>query len=358
MKIRPYKEKNMKKIFVIMAAFCAAALLCSGPAQAGGKELLGAGATFPFPFYSKLFDTYNQEKSVRINYQAIGSGGGIQQLKAKTVDFGGTDAFMDEKEMADAGAPVLHIPTCLGAVVLTYNVPGDPAIKLTSNVIIDIFLGRIEKWNDKRIRDINPGVNLPDMNIATVHRSDGSGTTAIFSDYLAKVSAEWKERVGAGKSLNWPNGLGAKGNPGVAGLIKQVPGSIGYVELIYAVQNKMPYAEVKNKSGNFVKPSITSVSIAADVPIPADTRINITDTAAKDGYPISGFTWIVFYKEQKYGGRDIEKAQALISLLRWTVHEGQQLAEALDYAPLPKQAVEKADAVLKSATYNGESILK
>jgi len=347
----------MKKILVVAAILCATAGL-SLSAHAGGKELLGAGATFPFPFYSKLFDTYNQEKGVKVNYQAIGSGGGIQQLKAKTVDFGGTDAFMDDKEIAEAGAPILHVPTCLGAVVITYNVPGDPAIKLTPSLIVDIFLGRIEKWNDKRILDVNPGVQLPDMNIATVHRSDGSGTTAIFSDYLAKVSAEWKERVGAGKSLNWPNGLGAKGNPGVAGLVKQVPGSIGYVELIYAVQNKMPYADVKNKSGVFVKPSMKSVSAAAGMAIPDDTRVSIVDTAAKDGYPISGFTWLVFYKEQKYSGRSKEKAADLVTLLGWILHEGQQLAEGLDYAPLPVDAVKKAEFVLKSATYDGAAIVQ
>jgi len=349
----------MKKaaLTVITLLFALAAALLPG-ARAEAKELLGAGATFPFPYYSKLFDTYNQEKAVKVNYQAIGSGGGIQQLKAKTVDFGGTDAFMEDKEITEAGAPILHIPTCLGAVVITYNVPGDPAIKLTSNLIVDIFLGRIEKWNDKRIVDMNPGVLLPDMNIATVHRSDGSGTTAIFSDYLSTVSAEWKERVGAGKSLNWPNGLGAKGNPGVAGLVKQVPGAIGYVELIYAVQNKMPYADVKNKSGVFIKPSMKSVSAAAGMAIPDDTRVSIVDTAAKDGYPISGFTWLVLYKEQKYSGRSKERAGDLVNLLGWILHEGQQLAEGLDYAPLPADAVKKAEMVLKSATYDGAAIVQ
>ena len=348
----------MRKALGFLTTVCAALALLLGPAHAGGKELLGAGATFPFPFYSKLFDTYNMEKGVKVNYQAIGSGGGIQQLKAKTVDFGGTDDFMSDKEMADAGAPILHVPTCLGAVVITYNVSGDPAIKLTPSLIVDIFLGKIEKWNDKRILDVNPGLQLPDMNIATVHRSDGSGTTAIFSGYLAKVSAEWKERVGAGKSLNWPNGLGAKGNPGVAGLVKQVPGAIGYVELIYAVQNKMPYADVKNKSGVFIRPSIKSVTAAAGMAIPDDTRVSIVDTAAKDGYPISGFTWLVFYKEQKYDGRSKDKAADLVNLIGWILHEGQQLAEGLDYAPLPAEAVKKAETVLKSATYEGAAIVQ
>lgn len=347
-----------KALLAVIALACALAATVLPGTRAEAKELLGAGATFPFPYYSKLFDTYNQEKGVKVNYQAIGSGGGIQQLKAKTVDFGGTDAFMSDKEIADAGAPVLHIPTCLGAVVITYNVPGDPAIRLTPSLIVDIFLGKIEKWNDKRILEVNPGVQLPDMNIATVHRSDGSGTTSIFSDYLSRVSAEWKERVGAGKSLNWPNGLGAKGNPGVAGLVKQVPGAIGYVELIYAVQNKMSYADVKNKSGVFIKPSMQSVSAAAGMALPDDTRVSIVDTAAKDGYPISGFTWLVFYKEQKYSGRSKERVADLVNLLGWILHEGQQLAEGLDYAPLSADAVKKAEAVLKSTTYDGAALLQ
>ncbi len=348
----------MKKTWIILAILCATAGLFNPPAQAGSKELLGAGATFPFPFYSKLFDTYNQVKGVKVNYQAIGSGGGVQQIKAKTVDFGGTDAFLDGKEMSEAGAPLLHVPTCLGGVVLTYNVPGDPTLKLTPSLIVDIFLGRIEKWNDKRILDVNPGVQLPDQNIATVHRSDGSGTTAVFVDYLSKVSAEWKERVGAGKSVNWPNGLGGKGNSGVAGLVKQVPGSIGYVELIYAVQNKMPYADIKNKSGVFIKPSMKSISVAANFAIPDDTRVSIVDTPAKDGYPISGFTWLVFYKEQKYGGRSQERATDLVNLLGWILHDGQGIAESLDYAPLSADVVKKAEAVLKSTTYDGVAIVQ
>ncbi|MCK7469871.1 MAG: phosphate ABC transporter substrate-binding protein PstS [Desulfomicrobium escambiense] len=196
-----------------MLIVCGALMALCANAPAADNELLGAGATFPFPYYQKLFDTYYQTQKIKVNYQAIGSGGGIQQLKQKTVDFGGTDAFMDDKEIKDAGADMLHVPTCLGAVVITYNIPGDPLLKMTPDIIVDIFLGRIEKWNDQRITDINPGVTLPDMKIVTVHRSDGSGTTSIFSDYLAKVSAEWKERVGAGKSLNWPVGLGAKEIP-------------------------------------------------------------------------------------------------------------------------------------------------
>jgi len=348
----------MKKLIgfmTIMAVLLAGACFT---AHAGGKELLGAGATFPYPYYQKLFDTYYQEKGVKVNYQAIGSGGGIQQLKQKTVDFGGTDAFMSDKEMNEAGAAILHLPTCLGAVVITYNVPGNPELMLTPDIIVDIFLGKIEKWNDPRIMAINKGVALPEMNIVSVHRSDGSGTTSIFSDYLCKVSAEWKERIGEGKALNWPGGLGAKGNPGVAGLIKQVPGSVGYVELLYALGNKMPYAQIKNKSGVFVKPSIETVSLAANVNMPEDTRVSITDTSAKDGYPICGFTWLIFYKEQKYSDRTKEQADSLLALLSWVIHEGQQLAAPLDYAPLSKETVAKAEAILKSATYGGEPLKK
>jgi len=348
----------MKKLCIAVVTLCMLMTVFCLDGLADDAELLGAGATFPFPYYQKLFDTYYQAQKIKVNYQAIGSGGGIQQLKQKTVDFGCTDAFMEDKEMQEAGADILHVPTCLGAVVLTYNIPGDPALKLTAPLIVDIFLGKIEKWNDTQITEINPGVTLPDMNIVTVHRSDGSGTTSIFSDYLAKVSAEWKERIGSGKSLNWPGGLGAKGNPGVAGLIKQVPGSVGYVELIYAIGNKMPYAEIKNKSGKFIKPSLKSVSLAAGMALPDDTRASITDTAAPEGYPISGFTWLVLYKEQKYNGRTKQRAENLLKLIWWIIHDGQQLAEPLDYAPLPKDAVQKAETILATCIYGSEKILK
>jgi phosphate transport system substrate-binding protein len=334
------------------------ALACAGSVFAANKELLGAGATFPYPLYSKMFDVYHKDQGIKINYQAIGSGGGIRQVLSKTVDFGGTDAFMSDKDLAELENDILHVPTCLGAVVVTYNVPDGPTLNLTPDVVADIFLGKLTKWNDERITKANPGVNLPDMTIVVVHRSDGSGTTFIFSDYLSKVSAEWKKVVGTGKSLNWPSGLGAKGNPGVAGLVKQLPGSIGYVELIYAVSNNMPVANVKNKSGNFVTPSIESVSLAADIELPDHTRVSITDTDAKEGYPISGFTWLIFYKEQSYDCRSIEKAQELMKLVWWMTHEGQSLAEPLHYAPLPEEAVKKAEAVLETTVYGGKPITK
>ncbi|MCP4626464.1 MAG: phosphate ABC transporter substrate-binding protein PstS [bacterium] len=344
----------MKKILVLCVCLF---LFVSGP-RASAKELLGAGATFPYPYYSKLFDTYHKEKGVRVNYQAIGSGGGIRQVLKKTVDFGGTDAFMKDSKIKEGAAAILHIPTCMGAVVVTYNLPGGPVLRMTADIIADIFSGKIKKWNNPRIASENPAEKLPDMNIVVVHRSDGSGTTYIFSDYLSKVSGAWKANVGAGKSLNWPCGLGAKGNPGIAGLVKQIPGAVGYVELVYAMSNKMPCATIKNKAGQYVQPSIESVSAAADVELPADTRLTITDTAAGEGYPISGFTWLIFYREQSYSGRDITKARCLADMLWWVVHEGQQLAEPLHYAPLSGEAVLKAETILKSMTFNGSPLLK
>jgi len=333
-------------------------LVLGNKGMAKQTELIGAGATFPYPLYSKMYDVYHKEYGVKVNYQAIGSGGGIRQLISKTVDFGGSDAIMSDKDLAEASAPVLHIPTCAGAVVLTYNLTGDPQLRFTPDVIADIFLGKISKWNDRRISAINPGAKLPDMNITVVHRSDGSGTTFIFSDYLGKVSAEWKEKVGTGPSLNWPAGLGGKGNPGVAGLVKQTPGSIGYVELIYALQNKMPYGMVKNKKGKFVTATIASTSHAAETNLPDDMKVSLTDSDAPEGYPISGFTWILVYKELNYAGRSEEKAKELVKLLWWMTHEGQKNAEPLHYAPLSKKAVENAEKLIKSVTYNGKPMMK
>ena len=333
-------------------------ITATGDGAAKEQELIGAGATFPYPLYSKMFDVYSKEYGVKVNYQAIGSGGGIRQLTNKTVDFGGSDAIMSEADLKEASAPILHIPTCAGAVVLTYNLPGNPQLKFTPDVIGDLFLGKIGKWNDRRLSDINPGVKLPDMNVTVVHRSDGSGTTSIFSDYLSKVSREWKEKVGAGTSLNWPAGLGGKGNPGVAGLVKQTPGSIGYVELIYALQNKMPYGMVKNKKGNFVTATLAATSKAADTNLPDDMKVSLTDTDAPEGYPISGFTWILVYKDQSYGDRSEEKAKELVKLLWWMTHEGQKYTEPLEYAPLSKKAVEKAEKLIKSISYKSSVIMK
>lgn len=356
----------LKKITAVTAILIAVTgmLFANGSKEASAKEasskkvseLLGAGATFPYPFYSKMFDAYYNKTGVKVNYQAIGSGGGIKQLLSKTVDFGGTDAFMKDSDLAKADGHILHIPTCMGAVTITYNLQGLPALKFTPDIIAGIFLGDIVKWNDAKIQKVNSGVTLPDEKIVVAHRSDGSGTTAIFSDYLSKVSAQWKSRVGAGKSLNWPVGLGGKGNPGVAGIVKQTPGAIGYVELIYALQNNMSVGQVQNKSGNFITPSIEGVSLAANVELPADTRISITDTPAAKGYPISGFTWMIFYKEQNYGGRSLDRVKELLKLLWYAEHEGQQYAEPLHYAPLPAAAVKKAEVIINSVTFNGEPV--
>ncbi len=320
-----------------------------------GEELLGAGATFPYPLYSRMFHEYGRLRGVKVNYQAIGSGGGIRQLLSKTVDFGATDAFMNNAE------GILHIPTCLGAVVVTYNLPFAKELtarrlRLSPEVISDIFLGKIRKWGDPKISKLNPGVSLPNMDITVVHRSDGSGTTFIFSDYLFKTSEEWREKIGKGKSLNWPVGVGGKGNPGVAGLVKQIRGAVGYVELVYAVQNNMPYAAIRNRNGKFVVPSLNTVSLAADIDIPGDTRVSITDTSAKEGYPISSFTWIIFYREQHYSNRSIERAKELLSLLWWMVHDGQRYTKALGYAKLPEAAVRRAEAIINSAVYDGKPI--
>lgn len=345
------KGFHLFMMLAILLAFC-------GTGLAKDMELIGAGATFPYPLYSKLFDVYSKEFGTKVNYQAIGSGGGIRQLINKTVDFGGSDAIMTEKELSEASAAVLHIPTCAGAVVLTYNLSGNPQLRLTPDVIADIFLGKITKWNDPRVSQINSGVKLPSTNITVVHRSDGSGTTNIFSDYLSKVSKEWRDKVGAGTALNWPTGLGGKGNPGVAGLVQQTPGSFGYVELIYAFQNKMPYGQVKNKKGNFVTATLASTSKAADTNLPDDMKVSLTDTDVPDGYPISGFTWILVYKDQNYGDRPEDKAKEVVKLLWWMTHEGQKYTEPLEYAPLSKKAVEKAEKLIKSITYKSSLVMK
>jgi phosphate transport system substrate-binding protein len=351
------KEAIMKNTirFLATAIFV---LALSGIAPAIGQELIGAGATFPYPLYSKMFDVYSKEYQVKVNYQAIGSGGGIRQLINKTVDFGGTDAVMSAEDLQAAGSPVLHVPVVAGAVVVTYNIAGNPEVKLAPDLVADIFLGKIKKWNDPRIVSANAGIKLPDMAITVVHRSDGSGTTFIFADYLSKTSKEWKDKVGTGTSLNWPIGLGGKGNPGVAGLVQQTPGSAGYVELVYALQNKMAYAGIKNRKGNSIKPTIASTSQAANISLPDNMMVSLTDTDAADGYPVAGFTWVLVYKEQRYGERSEAKAGALTKLVWWMTHEGQKYAEPMQYAPLSKAAVEKAEKLIKSVTYGGNPIMK
>jgi phosphate transport system substrate-binding protein len=309
------------------------------PATTSGADLTGAGATFPYPLYSKWFDAYATKTGVKINYQSIGSGGGIRQLSEQTVDFGASDAPMSDAEMAKAkGGPVLHIPTALGAVVIVYNLPdlGAP-LKLTGDVIAAIFQGQITRWNDARIAALNTDARLPAADILVVHRSDGSGTSYVFTDYLASVSPVWAARPGKGKEVQWPVGLGAKGNEGVAGQVKQTPGAIGYVELAYATQNRMNMASVKNAAGEFVAPSIASVTAAAagatgKLPPTTDYRVSIVDAAGAGAYPISSFTWIIAYARQA----DADKGKKLTDFLRWALNDGQGMESSLDYAPLPE----------------------
>ena len=322
------------------------------------KTLLGAGSSFINPLFSKMFADYNAKTGIQVNYQSIGSGGGILQLTNKTVDFGASDGPLNDEQTAKFGVPVLHIPQASGAVVITYNLPGNNNnINLTPDIIADIFLGKIKTWNDARITSINKGMNIPGLPILVAHRSDGSGTTNIFTNYLSKVSAEWKSKVGSAGAVNWPAGLGGKGNEGVAGLVKQTPGAVGYVELIYALQNKMDYAKIQNKKGKFIIPSIASVTSAGNVKMPDDAKIFITDTDAPDGYPIAGFTWVLIYKEQNYNGRSKDRATKLLKLLWWNIHEGQAFTQPLNYSPLSKEAQKIAEKILKSATYDGKAIL-
>ena len=320
--------------------------------------LLGAGSTFVYPLFSKQFSEYNKNTGVKVNYQSIGSGGGIQQLTSKTVDFGGSDAPLNDEQTRKIGVPALHIPIASGAAVISYNLPDlKDTLKLTPDVIADIYLGKITKWNDAKIVAINKAAKLPDVSIIVAHRSDGSGTTFIWTDYLSKISDEWKTKVGKASSVNWPVGLGGKGNEGVSGLVKQTPGSIGYIELAYAIQNKMPFANVQNKSGNFITPNLKSITAAGNVQLPADAKVSLTNTEAPDGYPISSFTWALIYKDQKYNGRSQDRATKLLKLLWWATHSGQQYCEGLNYASLAPSAVTVAENILKSATYDGKPIL-
>ncbi len=316
-------------------------LLALGLGATASAQMMinGAGATFPYPIYSKWFDEYAKvDPSVRFNYQSIGSGGGQKQIMAQTVDFGASDGPMSDDNLAKAPGKILHIPTVAGADVVAYNLEGSPALKLDADTIAGIFLGQIKKWNDSKITSLNPDAKLPDKEIIVVHRSDGSGTTYIWTDYLSKVSAEWKTKVGTNTSVNWPTGIGGKGNEGVAGQIKQTPGALGYVELIYAKQNKMPYADVKNSAGEFVKPTLESVTAAlATANVPDDFRFSMTNAPGKGAYPIAGATWLLVYEQQK----DAVKGKKLVEFLKWAAKDGEKMAKDLDYAPLPEALQER-----------------
>ncbi|MDE5416422.1 phosphate ABC transporter substrate-binding protein PstS [Labilibaculum sp. DW002] len=355
----------MKKFQLLLTAIIALTLMasCGGSgkdksnSEKKAKALTGAGATFPQPFYNTIFKTYTKSKGLLVTYGGIGSGGGIRSLKDKIVDFGATDAFLSDKKLADMPGNVLHIPSCLGAVVAAYNLPGKPELKFTPELMEGIFMGKITKWNDAKIAKINPDAKLPDLAITVVYRSDGSGTTFIFSDYMSKVSSEWKEKIGAGKALQWPVGIAAKGNPGVAGTISSTKGAIGYIGSEYAFAQGIPIASIQNQAGNFIKPSVQSVSAAAAGDIPNDTRVTLTNTTAVDGYPISSFTWLIVYKEQNYNNRSQDQAAQTIKLIDWAVSaDAQKETTKVHYAPLPEAAVAKAKAVLSKVTYNGKAL--
>jgi phosphate transport system substrate-binding protein len=332
----------MHRILLLLSAALAVALPVSCQ-----TTLNGAGATFPYPMYSKWFSEYNKlHPDVQINYQSIGSGGGIRQVLNGTVDFGASDGPMSDEQLGQSKTKILHIPTVMGAVVPAYNVPGvSGEVKFTPEALAGIFLGKITNWNDPALAKVNPGVNFPNTPIIVIYRSDGSGTTFIFTDYLSKISKDWSNTVGKGTSVKWPGGMGGKGNEGVAGQVRQLTGSIGYVELIYAVQNKITYGSVRNASGNFVAASLDGVTEAAATAktMPADFRVSITNAPGKTAYPISSFTWLLIPTPAK----DPKKGKIIADFLDWMVTDGQKMTNQLSYAPLPESVVEKVKAAIK-----------
>ena len=354
----------MKKIFlsVIGMVIALAVTSCGGAANKDGarkaQELSGAGATFPLPFYNVVFEQFAEVNGDAVAYGGIGSGGGVRNLRDKIVDFAGSDAFLTEKEMADMPA-VIHVPTCMGAVVLAYNLEGVDNLNLSGELIANIFAGNITMWNDARIAALNPDAKLPAEVIIPAFRSDGSGTTFVLTDYLSKVSPMWKEKFGAGKSVNFPSGQAAKGNPGVAGVVKQTKNAIGYVGSEYAFAQKIPYARIMNQRGEIVEPTAASISAAASGEIPADTRCSITNSDAAGAYPISTFTWMIIYKEQNYSDRSKEQAVATLDLLQYILSdEAQKITSEVHYAPLPAKAKELSLKNLKSVTFDGTAILQ
>lgn len=345
----------MKKIGLFLAF-----VLVSAAAFSQSKiSLSGAGATFPLPFYNMAFEQYTKITGQKVSYGGVGSGAGIKSLSDKVVDFGASDAFLSDKELSAMPAPVVHIPTCSGAVVVAFNLPGVNAIKLTPSVLVDIFMGKIKNWNDPALKKLNPTVKFPNLAMTVVYRSDGSGTTNMFTDYLTKVSKEWAAKLGSGKTVKWMTGIGAKGNPGVAGTISQTKGAIGYVGSEYSFAQKIATAYIQNKSGKFIRPTMATISAAGKGTIPADTRVMLTNSDAPIAYPIAGFTWILLYKDQNYSNRSLAQAQATLKLIEWMMSPAAQaMAGKVNYAPLPAPVVLKAKAILHSVTYNGKPILK
>ena len=341
-----------------LAIFLLVSIACNNKGSGSGSVTLqGAGATFPAPLYQKWLSEYgNLHPNLKMDYQSIGSGGGIKQIKEQTVDFGASDSPMSDEDLKSAPGEIVHVPTVLGAVVITYNLEGmKQPLRFSPEVIADIFLGKIKKWNDPKIAADNAGVTLPANDITVVHRSDGSGTSAVFTDYLSKVSAEWKEKVGAGVSPSWPTGIGGKGNEGVTGQVKNTPNTIGYVELAYAAKNKLPVAHIKNAAGSFIEPTIDAVTAAAAASVanmPDDLRISITNAQGAQAYPISSYTYILVYKKQK----DAAKGKAIVDFLWWGIDDGENFAKELLYAPLPADVVKKAEAKINSVTANGAAL--
>ena len=353
----------MKKFFssVMTLVFAIAAISCGGNTNNDSRtpqQLSGAGATFPLPFYNVIFEEFAKINGDAVAYGGIGSGGGVRNLRDKIVDFAGSDAYLTDKEMSNMNT-VIHIPTCMGAVVLAYNIDGVKELVLSGDVIADIFAGNIKMWNDERLMALNPGATLPAEPIIPVFRSDGSGTTFVFTDYLTKVSPQWKEKFGAGKSVNFPSGQAAKGNPGVASVIKQTKNSIGYIGSEYAFAQKIAYAKIQNQRGEIVEPTPVSISAAASGEIPTDTRCSITNSDAMGAYPISTFTWMIIYKEQNHSDRSKEQAIATIELLEYLLSdEAQSITSEVHYAPLPAKVKELSMANLKGVTYNGVAIIQ
>ncbi|MBK5720534.1 phosphate ABC transporter substrate-binding protein PstS [Dysgonomonas sp. Marseille-P4677] len=343
----------MKKTLLFTAITFIIALYSCGKKE---SALSGAGATFPAPYYNIVFKEYAKIGS-NVTYGAIGSGGGIRSLKDQTVDFGATDVFLSDAELKDMGTEIVHIPTSLGAVVLSYNLKGVKELKLTADIISDIYRGKITKWNDTKIKDLNPRLDLPNKGITAVYRSDGSGTTSVFSEYMSKVNEAWKIEIGEGKSLKFPVGIAAKGNPGVAGIVAETEGAIGYIGSEYALALNMPSALLQNSAGNFIAADTKSISASANVDIPNDTRVVITNSPNPEAYPISTFTWIIAYKEQNYNARSEVQAKSLVGLLNYIIsEEGQAIANKTHYAPLPPVALEKTKAIIESMTFEGKRI--
>lgn len=344
--------KNMKNLLFIAIAAVVALTSCNS-----SPKLSGAGATFPAPYYNLVFKKFTEVSGNNVTYGAVGSGGGIRSLKDKTVDFGATDVFLSDAELKEMGSDVVHIPTALGAVVISYNLPDVKGLKLNASLISDMYRGVITNWNDEKIKALNPDLNLPDQAITPVYRSDGSGTTSVFSEYMSKVDSVWNKELGTGKSLKFPKGVAAKGNPGVAGIVKETVGSIGYIGSEYALALSIPTALLQNSSGNFVEANDKSISASAETDIPDDTRLIITNSNNPQAYPISTFTWIIVYKEQDYNKRTEEQAKSLVSLLKFIISkDGQDLAVKTHYAPLSAKAVEKTQAIINSITFNGQAL--